>query len=222
MPSSTIPKLVALLRAFRPTNNVANPYRSRGCRTNLAAYLHGLLQLPYSGHLLVGEAPGYRGCALTGIPFTSERLLARSDHPFLIGLRKSLVIHGTTSEPTATIVWEYFGNSNKLPAFWNIFPFHPHRAGDSQSNRLPTSAEAAAGRPFLEMMLELLYPRRVVAVGRTAAKWLAKFFPTMKMDAVPHPSHGNKAAFIAGLKVLRMNERDHSHERMYRCKEKFS
>src|SRR5919202_2284487 len=45
--------------------------RANLLRRRLADYLEGRRDAPL---LLVGEAPGYRGARLSGIPFTSERL----------------------------------------------------------------------------------------------------------------------------------------------------
>ena len=39
------------------------------CRHNLSLYFHYMLK-NNSHVILVGEAPGYRGCRLSGIPFT--------------------------------------------------------------------------------------------------------------------------------------------------------
>jgi hypothetical protein len=44
-------------------------------RARLAAYLESRAEAPL---LLVGEAPGYRGARVSGIPFTSERQLTGS------------------------------------------------------------------------------------------------------------------------------------------------
>jgi hypothetical protein len=165
----------------------------------LVAYLQALCDLPYSGHLLVGEAPGHRGCALTGVPFTSQRILTVSEHPFIVGIRPSLDVTGDVTESTATMVWSHFAERPAVPAFWNVFPFHPHTVDDQKSNRKPTRAETEAGRPFLELILEILTPHTIIAVGNTAATTIGRVFPELELVIVPHPSYGNKAAFVAGL-----------------------
>jgi uracil-DNA glycosylase len=70
---------------------------------------------------------------------------------------------------------------------WNVVPTHP---GTRTTNRAPTRAEIAAGRPFLR---ELAHGRRVIAVGRIAAAELAETY-------VRHPSHGGAVAFAAGVR----------------------
>jgi len=72
---------------------------------------------------------------------------------------------------------------------WNLVPTHPHRPGRPDSNRPPTRAEIAAGRPFLE---ELARGRKVVPVGRLAQEVLGGPY-------VRHPSHGGAGAFRDGL-----------------------
>src|SRR5919197_1762831 len=114
----------------------------------LAAYLDSRADAPL---LLVGEAAGYRGARVSGIPFTSERQLTGA---------------GPT-EPTATIVRRVLADLEleERVLCWNVVPTHPHRPGEPQSNRRPTRAEIAAARPFLEALAR---GRRVVAVGRLA------------------------------------------------------
>jgi uracil-DNA glycosylase len=72
---------------------------------------------------------------------------------------------------------------------WNVVPTHP---GTATSNRAPTRAEIAAGRPFL---LELTRGRVVVAVGRVAAA-------ALDAPYVRHPSHGGARVFADGLRKL--------------------
>jgi uracil-DNA glycosylase len=74
MNPSAIPTLLKQLAS----TTVANPYSSPACLINISIYLNALCALPFSGHLLLGEAPGHKGCALTGIPFTSQRVLTSS------------------------------------------------------------------------------------------------------------------------------------------------
>jgi hypothetical protein len=96
--------------------------------------------------LLVGEAAGYRGARVSGIPFTSERQLSG----------------GGPSEPTATIVQRTLAELGVDALCWNVVPTHP---GTATSNRRPTRAEVAAARPFLQ---EIAAGRRILAVGRLA------------------------------------------------------
>jgi uracil-DNA glycosylase len=120
--------------------------------------------------LLVGEAAGYRGARVSGIPFTSERQLTGRG----------------PAEATATIVQRTLAELELEPLCWNVVPTHPGTAG---SNRRPTRLEVEAARPFLE---ELAAGRRILAVGRLAAV-------VTRAPYVRHPSHGGAAEFRAGL-----------------------
>jgi uracil-DNA glycosylase len=141
-------------------------------RGRLAAYLEARRGAPL---LLVGEAPGYRGARISGIPFTSERQLTGAG----------------PAEATATIVHRVLAELDlaELVLLWNVVPTHP---GTASSNRAPTRAEVAAGRVFAD---ELALGRRVVAVGRIAHGAFGGTY-------IRHPSHGGAVEFARALRDL--------------------
>ena len=143
--------------------------KSPQLRRRLAGYLAARHN---ASVLIVGEAPGYRGARVSGIPFTSERQLTGSG----------------PAEATATIVHAALAelHAEERVLLWNVVPTHP---GTATSNRRPTRAEIDAGRAFLA---ELSNHRLVVPVGRVAHAVIGG-------DYVRHPSHGGAKPFCAGL-----------------------
>ncbi|HEY6151325.1 MAG TPA: uracil-DNA glycosylase [Gaiellaceae bacterium] len=139
-------------------------------RNRLLTYLRERETAPL---LLVGEAAGYRGARVSGIPFTSERQLTGSG----------------PAEASATIVHRVLAELGleESVLLWNVVPTHP---GTATSNRRPRAEEVAAGLPFAR---ELARERRVIAVGRLAEAVLEG------APYVRHPSHGGAAEFRAGL-----------------------
>jgi uracil DNA glycosylase superfamily protein len=144
---------------------------SRLLRDRLRSYLDARSA---AAVVLVGEAAGYRGARVSGIPFTSERQLTGSG----------------PAEATATIVQRVLaeiGVEDEV-LLWNVVPTHP---GSETSNRRPTRAEVAAAVPFLR---ELLGRRHTIAVGRLAAS-------VLDAPYVRHPSYGGAAEFEQGLRL---------------------
>lgn len=169
-------------------------------RDNLRLYLHVLSQ-NNSGMMLVGEAPGYRGCRLTGIPFTSEDLLRNSFAPGLGN--PGFKTKGSTKEQTASIVWGTLNTYDlryRLPLLWNAFPFHPHKIKNPCSNRNPTRQELDAGEPFILDLISLFKIRSFVAIGNTAAATLSKIGIYCRI--IRHPSFGGKREFAKGIETL--------------------
>ncbi len=197
-----ISNLLAILEGCPDGHTVANPYGHELQRGNLRAYFEALIRWPCSGDLLVGEAPGHAGCARTGMPFTSEAVIQSSRHPFICRLRPRLRTAGTQSEQTATIIWDYLSERPAVPAFWNIFPFHPHKPGNPGGNRTPTAEETQFGHGILNRVVEIFAPKRILAIGRTASNTLSQFKHPLLAGYIRHPANGGKAGFIAGMKTF--------------------
>jgi uracil-DNA glycosylase len=142
------------------------------CRARLDDYLASRADAPL---LLVGEAAGYRGARVSGLPFTSERQLTGTG----------------PAEASATIVHRVLAELGieEDVLLWNVVPTHP---GTETTNRRPTRKEVEAGLPFLH---ELARGRRALAVGRIAHAVLGDPY-------IRHPSHGGAGEFRAGLATL--------------------
>lgn len=175
-------------------------------RQNLRLYLQHMSRL-MPASMLVMEAPGYRGCRLTGVPVTSRKILLEG----VAGLDIFGVAAGyrDVSDPgfediygeqSATIVWGTLAELGLQPFIWNTFPFHPCKLGIARSNRTPRRTECASGGVFLREVMQLWRFRRVIAVGNVAFETLAVI--GISCDKVRHPAHGGKSAFTAGLKRL--------------------
>ena len=147
--------------------------------------------------ILVGEAPGYNGCCISGIPFTSTHSIKETSFFKSMGICDCETIQ---KESTSSIVWGYFKDKESMPLFWNAYPFHPHLLESENTNRMPTPEELKVGKKYL-LKLRAIYPNAtVVAVGKTAQKSLQ----TMGIKAVEvrHPAHGGKSDFIKGLENI--------------------
>ena len=187
-------------RPHSPT--VTNPYRLPHRTANLRTYLEAMLERPGRRILLVGEALGYRGGLLTGIPVSSCALFTDAPHPFLRSLQDRIQLCENASEATAKIVWDYLRSRRTLPLFWNAFPFHPHLAGADASNRAPDAGELAEGQIYLELVGRLYRPERIAGLGHKGTRAAQQAFPGQQVTRIRHPSYGGKRGFIQGMDAL--------------------
>lgn len=197
----TIDDLINKLRA-KEFANVTNQYHAKYPHNNITVnnlkhYFEEMAQR--NPHVaLIGEAPGYNGCRLTGIPFTSEYIIQNvfntleSDNRYLINNYAK-----PQKEPTATIVWQELNRLGLRPLLWNAFPFHPHKPNNFNTNRAPNTDELMFGLEVLKEILTLFNIEQVVAIGNVAHDLMTK--NGINCTLVRHPSYGGKADFIAGL-----------------------
>lgn len=161
------------------------------------------LSCPDCRLILVGEAPGYAGCRISGVPFTSEFLLEQGAIPRMAsGQGRRLTSHPRPlREPSATIVWSTLFQLGiaEQTVLWNACPWHPMGA-KPLSNRTPTEKELVIGLMHLESLLNLFPAALVVAVGKKAASSL-ELLGVKGAASVRHPAYGGKNDFVAGLRA---------------------
>ncbi len=198
--------LLAALSAYEGDEATFNPYdgSSPYGRARLANLHSFLTQRQQADTLLLMEAPGYRGCRVTGVPVTSRRVMSS---PLLHGglfapmpdEQVEPAFRPYLSEQSATIVWQTLADLQLAPLLWNAFPFHPHPPQQPAANRTPRAAEAQAGLAYLQALLAVIDVRRVVAVGNVAARALS----TLGVDhtQIRHPAQGGKNDFVRGLRA---------------------
>lgn len=176
-------------------------------RENLYKYLDHFKMTPTV--LILGEAPGWRGCRFSGVPFTSEAQLTSGELPFT-GKRTSLLramgemacdadsrapasVEGYR-EASASIFWRTLAAYSQQFLVWNVFPFHPHQPGKLRSNRKPGVKETDLTLPYLLLLVEKLKPARILAVGKFAQDTLNRM--AVPYQAIRHPSHGGARLFM--------------------------
>ena len=209
MTAPSIESFIASLAATTPSTTAFNPYDALTgsgavCRSNLSLYLQELLDRQI-GIMLLGEAPGYQGCRLTGIPFTSEHILLNGVPSLGMlgeenGYRRSTTGDRLCKEPSGTIVWQTLARLDFLPLLWPAFPFHPHKPGNPRSNRPPTVAEVRFGRPIWQQLVETMRIEQIVAIGNVAHRSLAA--GGIEAEKIRHPSQGGKPQFVEGILQL--------------------
>jgi uracil DNA glycosylase superfamily protein len=160
---------LAAARIGATFNQYRDGERAALLRARLTGYLAERLDAPL---ILVGEAAGYRGARVSGVPFTSERQLTGSG----------------PAEASATVVQRTLAQLDveREVLLWNVVPTHP---GTESSNRRPTRGEVEAGIAFVR---RLAGGRRVLAVGRVAEAALGA--PYLR-----HPAHGGARLFAVAL-----------------------
>ena len=211
------------------SENVFNPWRDFDHATEIGPEapeirrknLRRYLALRENAHyLFIAEALGYQGGHFSGVAITSERILlgqhkvvrpesvlgewsyARTSNPASALLNATQKAKGF-NEPTDTVVWSTLQNHG-VAAFdvilWNIFPWHPHKAGNLLTNRTPSTPELDVGVEFAKMLLELVPSMQIVAIGQKAADTLGRYGIACK--AVRHPSMGGAETFRAQVAEL--------------------
>lgn len=189
------------LRQYKTSDIVFNPYfQNPKVLNNLNLYLQYVQEQGPLKFMLIGEAPGHLGCKLSGIPFTSTHLMQNSKHSFFSQNRQKFYISKEQREGSAATVWKAFEKSSSIPLLWNAFPFHPHLLMQANSNRTPTSRELEQGAFFMNELIAIFAPSKILAVGRKSEKMLKRH--NISNDYVRHPARGGASQFSEQMDKL--------------------
>ncbi|WP_292040082.1 MULTISPECIES: uracil-DNA glycosylase [unclassified Brevundimonas] len=190
--------------------NVFNPWRDQCAdydrvdapllrRENLRLFLERAVEVD-NATMWIGRDLGYRGGRRTGVPLTDEVHLS-SASALMGDIKLVRATEGpVVAERTAAVVWSVLRRVQRPTMLWNVFPFHPHLAQDPMSNRSHTRVERDVTWPFLEALIEMVQPAKIVAIGRDASQALGEL--GVACDAVRHPSYGGQAEFVAGMHAI--------------------
>ena len=209
-----ITRFIERLANFSVDHQVVTNHYEYGCpenefrRNNLMIYLRTLKDLKPKV-LLIGEAPGYKGCRVSGIPFTSENIMMNGitncgvfgEHRGYQNINEKF---NYEKEQSSTIVWGELASLNLYPLIWNAYPFHPHNREDKKSNRAPLASEITQGSEFLTELIEIFEIKYLGLVGKSAkrvSKHIKNLSEIQTLE-LRHPAYGGKAKFSEGLLVL--------------------
>lgn len=187
--------------------DVFNPYSQR-CdvhdkpdapatrRRNLRLLLSSAKELAVDT-VWMGRDLGYRGGRRTGLALTDERHLPMMQRVYPGSASVKTTRGPEVAERTAAEIWAVLCQLDKPPMLWNVFPFHPHKSGDSFTNRRFTARELRCVDELNAALISWLDIRRIVSIGQDAASYAKKF--GVEVACVRHPSYGGVTDFRRGI-----------------------
>lgn len=219
------------LGEYQTEPNVFNPWReidlkydlpnaAKRRRNNLKRYLEQ--RIPYAKYIFVGEALSYQGGRFSGVPMTSERMLANT-YRFILrdaifksdlafnqlrssdkekNLKQEVRKQYGFSDPTSTFMWSTLNELQLDPykvILWNIFPFHPFHLDEGELNNRPID-DITTGIHFVEKLIYMNSRAKIIAIGNPAN--IALSYHYIPCFSLPNPSHGHTIAFKEGLKEI--------------------
>lgn len=181
-----------------------NPYLNR-CPTDdlpdapcqrsgtLLALLDAAIQTDIDA-IWIGRDLGYRGGRRTGLALTDD--VHVNAHAARWGVSAERSTMGcAVSERTAVFIWNALARIDAHIFLWNVFPFHPHKPEEPFSNRKHNAVERNIGEEILSQLIQILRPKRLVAIGNNAAESVRRLDECGVTIHVRHPSYGGQVQF---------------------------
>lgn len=149
----------------------------------------------------IGRDLGHRGGRRTGLALTDD--VHYGNHVNRWEIEAPRPTGGNVMpERTAAIIWNILDQIDANIFLWNVFPLHPHEASNPFTNRQHNAKERRAGVELLEQLMNLLNPRRIIAIGNDAAEVVARMCAVTPVIKVRHPSYGGQTQFLEQMRTL--------------------
>ncbi|WP_031286426.1 MULTISPECIES: uracil-DNA glycosylase [Sphingobium] len=148
----------------------------------------------------IGRDLGYRGGRRTGLALTDE--VNAGAHTSRWGFESQRpTVGAVVAERTAAVIWTMLGQIEAPIFLWNVFPLHPHEPDEPFTNRTHNSRERRAGEEILALLIDMLRPRRIFAIGNDAANVARRIEHSLPVVAVRHPSYGGQSQFVKQIRT---------------------
>lgn len=203
-------QFVQILESLR-FENAFNPYADRcvvhdvsDAPSRRRRALHALLGAAVTTEidsLWIGRDLGHRGGRRTGMALTDDMHLVA--HAQRWGVTVERATKGPlVAERTAAVVWQLLIQVSSPVFLWNVFPLHPHEPADPFSNRSHKPHERRAGEELLSELVDLLRPKRLVAIGNDAANVARRLASESVVVQIRHPSYGGQSVFTRQVREM--------------------
>lgn len=190
MISNYIYVLLQSLKSKEHSDTIFNQYRGKESIPyyNLSIYLNMVSCFKIKS-LFIDISPGYKNCAVTGIPLTNEFILFNNQSGcplfgYKYGYKKNINCN-TLPDISTTLFWTDVNMIDKAPLLWYCHPFHSHLKFDSQSNRMPSRGEIQMGVKYLFNIIGIFKPEKIFALGNDVSEHLNEF--RIKHIKLRHP-----------------------------------
>lgn len=148
----------------------------------------------------IGRDLGYRGGRRTGLALTDE--VNAGAHTSRWGFESERpTVGAVVAERTAAVIWTMLRQIEAPIFLWNVFPLHPHEPDEPFTNRTHNSRERRAGEEILALLIGMLRPRRIFAIGNDAANVARRIEHSLPVVAVRHPSYGGQSQFVKQIRT---------------------